>query len=168
MRFLIAALVSLCTLSTLAADKPKLGSELKIAVRENGQPAFCAQYTYGDDPDGKNYLLTLTPDVAPLEKSKKLLWNFYIENTGFLFQWNQQRVTSLATIQIYIRDTSAIENILKNQRTNKDKNPVYFVLADPGSLQPIYFLPISKMCTNFPTHFKDLTNGNNCDKISNP
>jgi hypothetical protein len=167
---IISAFVFLVSMATaFAAPKVDLGKELKYALNDQGKPAFGIQYTYGNDPDGKRYLITFSPSIPPSDKSKTLLWNFYIANEAdFLMSWDNKRSTQLGIVQVMASSDSAVEMILKNQGEENGENRLYFVLADPTSLKPVYFIPISKLCAQFPAHFADLTNGSRCDQIVNP
>ncbi len=129
-----------------------------------GKPAFGASYTYGNDPDSSNYLLTFTPKIT--FQSGSYRWNFYtLSNDSFLLEWDSSRITGLGTIQVKVSGSDIVNKILVGQKRFNGISDLHFVLADDNN-KPIYNLAISDMCANFPNTFKNLTDTSACDQIS--
>ncbi len=165
-KMILALGILLISIHLFAQSSPGLGHELGIWPDQQGNPAFKATYTYGDDPDGKSYLLTFTPALPSSEKSKYLLWNLYLNGSStFLLPWDSRRATQLAVIQVKLSDPLIVETILKGQAKTKGQNTLYFVLADRNSKSVLYNLPLSVICSQIPDHFVDMTYGKRCDQI---
>lgn len=148
-----------------------LGLLLPYALFHPGNPAVSFIYTYGDDADGSNYLITYSTALPSAEKKKTLRWNVYVKSEGkYLLEWSDDRRTGLDTLQVALNKrvpdhVAVIARMLKAQRLAADgSNDLFFVLADDKN-EPKYHVPISEMCAKFPKAFRDLTNDRKCDAI---
>ena len=144
------------------ADGTSLGTSLSLKTDTSGTPSFGAAYTYGDDPDGSNYLLSLSANSTSPQMYR---WNFYLASTGsYLLDWSSAHSTSLAVIQVKISDASLVSKLLVGQKKLNGKPELYFVLADENNT-PVYNVSISELCASNPENFKNLTDNKGCDQF---
>jgi len=149
-----------------------LGQTLPFKVNpENKAPAFGAVYTYGEDPDGSNYIFTYASDVDSSVANTLYRWNFYLRSTdSFLLDWSAGRTTDLAVIQVQVGtggpvDSGIVNKLLVGQKNIAGTGELYFVLAD-NSNRPVFNVSISDLCTKYPKNFSDLTRNSACGQIN--
>ncbi len=149
-------LTLLLTMISLGAHAADLGKEIVPAKRGDGKPAFGVQYAASEDADHSAYMVTLTPNLSPTETSQDLLWNFYVNNEP-IREWMPTIKTPMATLQVVEAIPALVQRLIDNQAKS-----VHLVFADPLTFKPLYSLSLTRMCKEYPKHFKDLNSDKNC------
>lgn len=158
MKFLLC--LALVSPLVLAED---LGQLMRLKIGPTGKPAFGISYTYGKDSDGSLYFLSATPNVSPAETTRELVWNFYLRSEQrFLFDWETTGKVSLAVFQIRVDGPPEVVDKMVRAQKYQNNGDLFLVLGD-SSQTPVYHLPISQFCAQFPQNFNDLTHGLSCD-----
>ena len=163
--FALAALLAAATIATFAhaADStPGLGKELKIMLKDSGEPNLGISYSYDSDFSWLiTFQTTLTAqDIEQLPKS--VSWSVYDLDSNTHNEWKTTVRDSVFLGQFELKGRDFLTQFLPRQ-----KRMAIIFAADPNQA-PLYYLPLGTLCNDYPTAVRDMTNPANKACVVSP